>query len=102
MAAKTKASGWEPPEIDESVTEGPVDVPPSRGDDVHLEDVDLTPEEVEAGEQLGEVIDVDDNDDNGGIPLTVPPPGESVVGEVEPPDDMDPKEPTPGEPEVTP
>lgn len=93
--AKTK--GWEPPVVEDDVTEGLVDEPPSRGEDLHLEDLDLSDEEIEAGEQLGEAIDPADDDDNGGIPLDVPPPGESVVGEVEPPDDMDPKEPTPGE-----
>ena len=32
-----------------------------------LAELDATPEEIEAGNRLGQTIDVDDDEDNGGI-----------------------------------
>jgi hypothetical protein len=74
-----RAAAWEPPYVDVSVGEGPVDLAPSTGTDVDWEDEELTADEVEVGEQLGEAIDPDDDTDNGGIPTTEPEPGQSVL-----------------------
>lgn len=47
----------------------PPEDPPKSGVwvDGHVHATDLTPEEIEAGNALGESIDIDDDEDNGGF-----------------------------------
>lgn len=94
MSPSTAA--WEPPYVDVSTTVGIVDTPPAGGVDVDPHpggEEGLGPDAIEVGEQLGEEIDLDDDLDNGGVPLVEPEPGQSVLPPLEEP------EPT-GEPPV--
>lgn len=62
----TNATGQPEPVLD-GIVDLPPDAPPSSGRfaDPHP---DLTDEEAELGERLGQQINVDDDDDNGGLP----------------------------------
>lgn len=50
----------EPPELPA------VDTPPQSGVFVEHDDLELTASEIAAGNALGQAIDLDDDDDNGG------------------------------------
>lgn len=73
--------GWETPYVDTDEPEvGPEDSAPPE--DVEWDGVQLADEVIEEGNQLGAAIDVEDDSDNGGVPIVAPAPGESVVEEV--------------------
>lgn len=44
-----------------------IDDDPKDGKEVHLEDLELTEKEIADGEKMGRQIDIDDDEDNGGI-----------------------------------
>lgn len=77
------AENWESPKVnDEEPNEGPVD-DAAQGVEMAWAGIQRDPDAVEEGNQLGQVIDVDDDMDNGGVPLDVPPAGEGVLAPVE-------------------
>jgi hypothetical protein len=71
-------AGWEPPVVETDISEGPIDKA-AEGVDMDWDAAQLLPDVIEEGNQLGQVIDVEDDVDNGGIPLDVPAPGENVM-----------------------
>ena len=110
-------SGWMPPQIDNDnePSSGPLDTPPRDGGGADADGwagAQMDPAVIEEGNQLGAVIDVDDDNDNGGLPVTVStpfaePPAAPVTTQDQPvlgpiSADMDPSVPTPDEPEQVP
>lgn len=62
--------GWEPPVLEDVETVQPLDTYPKSG--VWADDHPaVTEDEAELGNQMGETIDIDDPDDNGGMPVAV-------------------------------
>jgi hypothetical protein len=60
--------GVVPMHMSDELVDLPPDKPPRSGSWVDLHDdvlEQITPEEIDAGERLNELIDVDDDDDNG-------------------------------------
>lgn len=99
--------GWQPPVIEDAPRTGPVDTPPKddgQADEIGWDSVQLDPDAIEEGEQLGAEIDIHDDTDNGGIPVVVngavtPIGGDGPTSEAI--DGMDPTVPTPGEDPMT-
>lgn len=85
-------AGWEPPVVDTDVSEGPVDEA-AEGVDMDWDAAQLLPDVIEEGNQLGQAIDVNNDVDNGGVPLDEPEPGESVLVPI---DGVESTEPTEG------
>lgn len=57
----------EVPPLPEKVVELEPDEPPKSGEWVDIHDEELSEEEISEGQRLGMDIDVDDDEDNGGV-----------------------------------